>query len=382
MNALLPSVTIAVPAYNHSRYVVQALDSMLDSGVPEVEVIVCDDASTDDTAEVVEAWGRQHGHGLSRFELLRHQRNAGLCQTLNDLVGAARGELIHVIASDDYFLPGGILTKTRVMAEHPEWEAAFCDGRAVGPDSQTYVESLVADSGFITAQLVPESMSEELLFHWGPPVHQMTWRRSTSQQHGGAFAYDPTVFCEDYDAALWAAARGSLGYIPHVCQAYRCRSWPQYSERNSIRECRDMAFVLTKQARHLPPLLKRHYELLALIYTCSAIGDTLQANALRRIHHASRDAYVQGLRDPQTIAEIPGSTELTAALRGQLTRMEEIINDLKLTLRQTKTLVKERDAAISDLTSRLKAAHHLLRHHAVNPGRALRLWWNRDKPLP
>lgn len=67
MPSSLPSITVAVPAYNHSRYVVQALDSTLESGVPEVEIIVCDDASTDDTAQLVEAWGRKHGHLFSRF---------------------------------------------------------------------------------------------------------------------------------------------------------------------------------------------------------------------------------------------------------------------------------------------------------------------------
>lgn len=382
MSAPLPSITIAVPAYNHSRYVVQALDSMLDSGVPDVEIIVCDDASTDDTAKVVAEWGRNHGGRLSRFELLRHQRNTGLCQTLNDIVAEAQGELIHVIASDDYFLPGGILTKTRVMAEHPEWQLAFCDGQAVGPEGQTYVESIVEHSDFIPTQLVPEQMSEELFFHWGPPVHQMTWRRNTYRQHGGEFAYDPTVFCEDYDSALWAAARRILGYIPHVCQAYRCRSWPQSSDRNSIRECRDLAFILTKHARHLPLRLQQDYELLARILNCTAIGDTTQANALRRLHRTSLEAYGKRVTDPDETVPEPAPASSAEAMRRQLVRAEEENLGLKSELRRTREKLKGNQATMAELTSRLKAARHLLSHHSANPGRALKLWWNRQQPLP
>ena len=382
MPSSLPSITVAVPAYNHSRYVVQALDSTLESGVPEVEIIVCDDASTDDTAQLVEAWGRKHGHLFSRFELIRHERNAGLCQSLNDIVEIARGDLIHIIASDDYFLSGGLLTKTRVMAEHPEWQVAFCDGAAVGPENELYVESLVEASRLKIEQLVTGSMSEELLFHWGPPIHQMTWRRETYQHHGGSFAYESTVFCEDYDSALWAAAHDTLGYIPHVCQAYRCRSWPQTSDRNSIRELRDTAFVLTKHARLLEPRLRRQYELLARSLTFAAFGDMAAADALRRIHDASRETYIQRLRSPAGTCHDLEGPEPWEMLEEQLVRMEEVNHELKSLLRQTRELAKERNRTITDLTSKLKAAHHLLRYHAINPGRALRLWWSRNRLLP
>ena len=382
MSFNLPSITVAVPAYNHGKYILQALDSMLDSGVPEVEIIVCDDASEDETAEIAAAWGQRHQSKISRFKLLRHQRNAGLCQTLNDIVAAAGGELIHIIASDDYFLPNGLLMKTKVMAEHPEWQVAFCDGRAVGPEGETYVESLVDHSSLIPAQLLPETMKKELLYHWSPPVHQMTWRRRLFQQHGGPFAYDPTVFCEDYDSALWAASQNVLGYIPQVCQAYRCRSWPQTSNRNSIRECRDQAFVLAKHARQLPPALALEYQLLSRYFESLALGDLPQATLLLETHHASKAAYIAPLEDPGSTITGGIPEDPIRKLTSGFLRQEEVVSGLKKALKQAKQAAQEKESVIASLKSQLKQAQHLLRHHSVNPARAMRLWWNRRHLLP
>lgn len=380
----LPSVTIAVPAFNHGRYVIQALDSMLDSGLPEVEIIVCDDASTDDTAALIEAWQARHAAEFTRLHLIRHRLNAGLCQSLNDIIAEARGELIHVVASDDYFLPGGLLTKTRTMAEHPEWQVAFCDGQAVGPSGELYLPSLVEDSPYVPAQLQkPEGIAAELLYHWGPPAHQMTWRRSAYQVHGGEYAYDPTVFCEDYDSALWAAGRRVLGYIPSVCQAYRYRSWPQTANRNSLRDYRDNAFVLAKHARHFEAPVARGMELLPSIYHHVAIGDTAPVDALWRVFHAHRDAYDASLADPQAPPP-PGpdpekTRALTDALKTQILHLDEQWKRTKQQLREAHARDKERRAQLTSLKADLAAARHRLRYHATNPMRALRLWWQRER---
>ncbi len=378
----LPSVTIAVPAFNHGAYVIQALDSMLDSGLPEVEIIVCDDASTDDTAALVESWQARHVGEFTRLHLIRHRLNAGLCQSLNDIIAEARGELIHVIASDDYFLPGGLLTKTLTMAEHPEWQVAFCDGQAVGPSGELYLPSLVEDSPYVPAQLQkPEGIAAELLYHWGPPAHQMTWRRSAYQAHGGDYAYDPTVFCEDYDSALWAAGRRVLGYIPSVCQAYRYRSWPQTANRNSLRDYRDNAFVLAKHARHFEAPVARGMTLLSSIYHHVAIGDTAPVDALWRVFHAQRAVYEASLADPPEPPPPepdPDETKvITEALKTQILHLEGQWKLTKQQLREAHARDKERSASLASLKAELDSTRHLLRYHATNPFRALRLWWNR-----
>lgn len=386
MPGSLPSVTIAVPAFNHARHVIQALDSMLDSGLPDVEIILCDDASSDNTPDLIESWIRQHRHAFRRLHLIRHRVNAGLCASLNDIVAEATGELIHIIASDDYFLPGGLLTKTKAMVEHPEWQVAFCDGQAVGPENELYLPSLVAAAPFEPSRLTPEGMGAELLYHWAPPVHQMTWRRSAYKVHGGDYQYDPTVFCEDFDSALWAAGRQIMGFIPQVCQAYRYRSWPQTTNRNSIREYRDTAHVLAKHARAFPPHLRAGCELLSSIHFHIAIGDHEHLEELWRQHHAGMHAYHLKIGYPANTpvgtmeASAPPATESAAAgipgiLRARIHDLETVLSQTKASLKHTKESLKKRNAEALQFKEELTDARHRLRYHSANPARALKLWW-------
>jgi glycosyltransferase involved in cell wall biosynthesis len=83
-SASLPSVSIVVPAYNHARYLPQALDSLLAQDHPDLEVIVLDDGSTDATPEVLERYT-----GRVRWE---RQANMGQAATLNRGWRMARGE--------------------------------------------------------------------------------------------------------------------------------------------------------------------------------------------------------------------------------------------------------------------------------------------------
>lgn len=123
-----------MPAFSQKNTFIQTLDSASRSHVTDIEIIVCDDASTDRTAAVIEEWAEKNRQHCRRFILLRQDLNRGLCYSMNDLVAEATGGLIMVIAGDDYFLPGGILAKAQGMVDHSEWGGAFCDVEAVGPE--------------------------------------------------------------------------------------------------------------------------------------------------------------------------------------------------------------------------------------------------------
>lgn len=383
MSVTIPSVTIAVPAFNHRRYVRQTLDSMLGSGVPDLELVICDDASTDGMGEVIEEWKREHEGKFRRVVYWRHERNLGLTATLNEMIGEAQGELIQAIGSDDYFLPGGILAKALALAEHPEWWAAFCDGQAVGPDGEMFAESMVAVSEFIPAQLTPEGMGAELLYHWGNPVQQLTLRREIFKAHGGSFEYDPTVFCEDYDLALWAAGHQRLGFVPAICQGYRCRSWPQSSDRNSVREYRDNAHVLAKHAPLFPPALRREFRLLSTIHFRIATRELDCIDALWDRYHTARAEYHQrlqgGVVPVPTKGDTDGAEEILHAYRARVEELAGQLAEAKEAMQKYKVRARECGEMLAAQKSELAEARHQLRRHAANPFRALSLWWKRDR---
>src|SRR6266540_3310167 len=93
-------VSVVVPAFNHARYIGEALRSVFAQEVDGLEIIVVDDGSTDDTAAIAEWLLAQQSHP---YRLLR-QHNRGAHAALNAGISVARGEYISVLNSDDRYV--------------------------------------------------------------------------------------------------------------------------------------------------------------------------------------------------------------------------------------------------------------------------------------
>ena len=83
----MPKVSIVVPAYNHARYLPEAIDSILGQTYPSVELIVLDDGSTDDTINVLNKYGDQI--------VWESHQNMGQARTLNKGWAISTGEIAH-----------------------------------------------------------------------------------------------------------------------------------------------------------------------------------------------------------------------------------------------------------------------------------------------
>jgi glycosyltransferase involved in cell wall biosynthesis len=98
--ATVPLTTVLIDAYNYGQFIEQAIESVLSQDFPQeqLEIIVVDDGSTDDTAQRVKKYS-------SRIQYLRKE-NGGQASAFNTGFAQARGELIALLDADDYFLPG------------------------------------------------------------------------------------------------------------------------------------------------------------------------------------------------------------------------------------------------------------------------------------
>src|SRR5215218_4319670 len=92
-------ISVIIPCYNHGAYLSTAIKSVLAQTYPNIEIIVVDDGSTDNTKAV--AWG---------FEKVRHiyQRNAGLSAARNTGIRNAKGTYILFSDADDWLLPDAL----------------------------------------------------------------------------------------------------------------------------------------------------------------------------------------------------------------------------------------------------------------------------------
>ena len=112
-NKLPPLVTIAIPSYNHGRYVQACIESIIEQDYENIELIIIDDGSTDDSVLRIGEMVARCRARFQRFEFLPRS-NKGLCATLNEALEWARGFYFAVSDSDDVLLP----SKTSVLLSH------------------------------------------------------------------------------------------------------------------------------------------------------------------------------------------------------------------------------------------------------------------------
>lgn len=109
-----PKVSVLVPAYNDGKYLDQALASVAAQTFRDVEAIIADDASTDDTPEIARAWTARD----PRFRLSRLEINVGMNRNWNRALAEARGDLVIKLDGDDVMTPACLaLLRTELEAD-------------------------------------------------------------------------------------------------------------------------------------------------------------------------------------------------------------------------------------------------------------------------
>jgi glycosyltransferase involved in cell wall biosynthesis len=94
---MLPKVSIIVPVYNTAKYLNQCLTSLIDQTLKDIEIIVVNDGSSDNSLEIIESFQRKD----SRIKVISH-KNIGLGPTRNVGIKIAKGEYLAFVDSDDY----------------------------------------------------------------------------------------------------------------------------------------------------------------------------------------------------------------------------------------------------------------------------------------
>ena len=111
----MPAVSVVMPAYNVSRYLGEAIESVQRQTVADWELIIVDDGSTDNTLEIAERYASRD----PRISVI-HQTNGGISAARNTALAKATGDLIAILDSDDIWLPEFLEKQLRILDRHPE----------------------------------------------------------------------------------------------------------------------------------------------------------------------------------------------------------------------------------------------------------------------
>jgi glycosyltransferase involved in cell wall biosynthesis len=117
----MPKVSVIIPTYNQSHCIERSLNSAQEQTFKDIEILVCDDASTDDTKDKIRAFQKED----TRVKLLCLNKNQGAGAARNIGLEAATGKYIAFLDSDDEWLPDKIFQQVKRLDSEPE-EVGVC----------------------------------------------------------------------------------------------------------------------------------------------------------------------------------------------------------------------------------------------------------------
>jgi glycosyltransferase involved in cell wall biosynthesis len=237
-----PLVSMIVVCYNQDRWVLETLESVRAQTYKHTELIIVDDCSTDDSVAIIDRWLQETGIPCN---FIRHEKNMGVCRTVNDAVRAATGKYISMIASDDLWLPDKIERQVEIMEAQPE-DVAVAYSKAFWIDADgRQLPGLCSGADWEPPRMPEGQILDALLRGWFVLPQTTLIRRSCYDKVG---LYDEDLPFEDRDMFMRIARHYSFIYFPLPTAKYRihpksiCRSDPD-------RHLRDLVLVCFKQFR-------------------------------------------------------------------------------------------------------------------------------------
>ncbi|MEH1833149.1 MAG: glycosyltransferase family 2 protein [Nostoc sp.] len=142
-----PKVSVIIPAYNTEVYIARAIESALEQTLTDIEIIIVDDGSSDQTVEVAKSFTDQ------RLKVIVNQQNLGVSVARNRALRAAQGEWVAVLDSDDWYAPER-LEKLVLLAEETNADMIADDLYLIKDGATSPWSTLIQESGEHLDQII------------------------------------------------------------------------------------------------------------------------------------------------------------------------------------------------------------------------------------
>ena len=140
---LSPFVSVIIPSYNHEKYVIQALSSVIEDTYSLKEIVIIDDGSSDNSVEMIENWIAENNEKIS--VIFKHRKNKGFTATLNELISLANGKYVVLLASDDLLINNTIKARIDLLEKNNTKMVLISDAQVIDSEGGVIFESMMSD---------------------------------------------------------------------------------------------------------------------------------------------------------------------------------------------------------------------------------------------
>lgn len=237
-----PLVTMIVLCYNQARFAVETLESVKAQTYKNTELVIVDDCSSDDSVAVIERWLQEN---RIQCNFIRHQKNQGICKSLNEALRLTTGKYVSMIAADDIWLPDKIERQIAIMESQPESVGVlYSDAFQIDENGNKLPKMFIAAHKNLP-QMPQGQILDDLLDGNFIPGMTTLIRRTCYDTIG---LYDEDLPWEDWDMWMRIARRYSFLYSSTPSAKYRFHG-QSYSHSNPVRMYKDSFKISIKQFR-------------------------------------------------------------------------------------------------------------------------------------
>lgn len=225
-------MSIVTPSYNQVDFLEQTIRSVLEQDYPQIEYLVVDGASTDESVGIIKKYEDKIAWWVS-------EKDSGQGEAINKGLARATGDILAWLNSDDYYLPNAVSSAVKVFQQNPDVVLVYGDMLAVDESGQT----------FNTLKYQQLSLEDLLCFQIiGQPA--IFFRREAYEKAGGL---DTTFhFLLDHHFWIRIASHGKILHIPQTWAAARYHA--QAKNRLKAAEFGREAFRILDWAKKQPGL--------------------------------------------------------------------------------------------------------------------------------
>lgn len=232
-----PLVSIITPSFNQARYIEATIRSVLSQDYPNIEYIIVDGGSTDETVAIIKKYTLESGSLPSLQKQASaiqsrsiawwvSEKDKGQTDAINKGFARAKGQILAWLNSDDTYEPGAISAAVKYLQEHPEVGMVYGDCNYINEDGRVIGKFGSAQTDY---RLLRQGYAHI-------PQQTMFFRADLWKQVG---PLDPSFyFAMDYDLWTRLAARTVLQYVPQLWANFRLhtsgktiaaddRCWPE-----------------------------------------------------------------------------------------------------------------------------------------------------------
>jgi glycosyltransferase involved in cell wall biosynthesis len=206
----MPKVSIIITVYNLAKYLRQTLESAVTQDYDNIEIIVSDDCSTDNSQLIIKEFVSLYPN---RVKAIYNNENRGITKNSNIALSYASGDLIALLDGDDIFLPGKIKKQVQMFIENPNMTLCYHSGEVFDSDTETTL--------YISNQKTSEDINNaiDIITKGATPITSSVMLRKNAIPENGF--NEKLLSVNDWWLFIEVSLKGEVGKLKGVYAKYR-----------------------------------------------------------------------------------------------------------------------------------------------------------------